>query len=68
MVNNSKEIYHEPHEQGANLESGEIYYKYALSKKREGSGVFVRKLSVELHDKITNKNPKNLALVSRYSK
>jgi len=26
-------FYHEPHEQGANLESKEIYYKYASSRE-----------------------------------
>ena len=42
-----EEIYHEPHEQGANLDSGEINYKYACSRYIEGSGVFVRYLIVK---------------------
>jgi hypothetical protein len=39
-----------------NLDSGEIYYKYAISRKREIRGS-CPKVIRELHDKITDKNP-----------
>jgi hypothetical protein len=58
-IRRKEEIYHEPHEQGANLESGEIYYKYTHSRKRGIKG-FSPKTRGKLYDKITDRNPLNL--------
>ncbi|WP_461247036.1 hypothetical protein [Treponema sp. R6D11] len=55
--NKSEEIYHEPHERGANLDGKEIYYKYVCSRKIKGSGVVLQRLGFGLYDKITDKNP-----------
>jgi len=35
----NQEFYHEPHEQGANLENGEIYNKYTCSRDKEIRGL-----------------------------
>ena len=55
MIFLEEEFYHEPHEQGANLESEEINYKYARIRNIEIRGSCPKDRR-GLYDKITDKN------------
>jgi hypothetical protein len=50
-------------EQGANLESGGIFYKY-MRREMVRSGGSCSKVIRELYDKMTNRNPLNPLLLS----